>query len=255
MYINKNIHNYKVAVITPYYKEGIEILKQCHQSVLIQDANVTHFMIADGYPNKEVNAWDCTHITLPRAHGDNGNTPRGIGGLLAEAEGYDFIAFLDADNWYQANHLSTLLKLHDETSADVMCSFRVFHRLDGSILPISEDAENTLEHVDTSCFLISKNAFDCLSAWIRMPKKLSPICDRIFYRLLKHRRLHIVYSKLRTVCFRSQYLYHYEIANEQPPQDHKDGSFLYECNSYLKSSTGIKECLDRLGFWPLYENK
>lgn len=246
------MNQFRVAVITPYYKEGIEVLRQCHQSVMAQNVNLTHFFIADGHPNKELDQWDCKHIALPDSHDDNGNTPRGIGSLLAESEGYDFITYLDADNWYHPNHLKSLLVLHEQTAGDVMCSFRTFHRMDGSRMPISEDQENELKHVDTSCYLLAKSAFDCLAAWVRMPKELSPVCDRIFYRLIKHRRLNIVHSKLRTVAFRSQYLYHYEIANEQPPDNFKDGSFLTDCNAYLMSKTGIQQCLDTLDFWPLH---
>jgi glycosyltransferase involved in cell wall biosynthesis len=97
----------KIAVITPYYKESIEFLRQCHKSVINQDIStdhcLTHFFIADGFPNEEVMKWNIKHITLPQAHSDNGNTPRGIGSILADVEGYDFIAYLDADNWFYPN--------------------------------------------------------------------------------------------------------------------------------------------------------
>jgi len=245
------MNQYRVAVITPYYKEDIEVLRQCHQSVINQDVNLTHFFIADGHPNKELNQWDCKHIMLPDSHGDNGNTPRGIGSLLAESEGYDFIAYLDADNWYHPNHLKSLLTLHDETGGDVMCSFRTFHRMDGSILPISEEIENSLKHVDTSCLMISKKAFSCLTAWTKMPKALSPACDRIFYKLLKYHRFDMRHTQLRTVAFRSQYQAHYIGEKELPLHPLKDSAFMEGCSQYLQSVTGIRECLDTLGFWPL----
>ena len=38
----------KIAVITPYYKESIEVLSQCHESVLKQQGDfiARHFMVA-----------------------------------------------------------------------------------------------------------------------------------------------------------------------------------------------------------------
>ena len=99
-----------VAVITPYYREDTEKLRRCHESVLRQTGEVTHFMVADGFPNPEVDRWDVQHVSLGAAHGDNGNTPRGIGALLAFAQGFDAVAFLDADNWFVDNHISSLLK-------------------------------------------------------------------------------------------------------------------------------------------------
>ncbi|MCW9040229.1 MAG: tetratricopeptide repeat protein, partial [Rhodospirillales bacterium] len=44
----------KVAVITPYYGEDLEILKRCHDSVATQTHPCTHFMVADGRPKAEI---------------------------------------------------------------------------------------------------------------------------------------------------------------------------------------------------------
>src|SRR5262245_25755535 len=125
---------YRIAVITPYYKEPTEVLYQCHASVLQQEVPCDHFMVADGFPNPEVANWKVRHVILPTAHADVGNMPRSVGSLLADSEGYDFIAHLDADNWYQPNHVSSLLKLHEETKAPVCCSWRTYQRPDGSML-------------------------------------------------------------------------------------------------------------------------
>ena len=81
-----------VAVITPYYKENNQILRMCHESVLLQAPEVDHILVADGHPNPSVEDWPCRHIILPSSHGENGNTPRGVGALMALAEGYQFVA-------------------------------------------------------------------------------------------------------------------------------------------------------------------
>ena len=96
----------KIAVITPYFKEPLEVLRQCFESVQAQGVRADHFFIADGHPRPELELWGVKHVVLPQAHANNGDTPRGIGGLLAEAEGYDFVAYLDADNWFQPNQIT-----------------------------------------------------------------------------------------------------------------------------------------------------
>ena len=123
---------YRIAVITPYCQEPTEILRQCHDSVLRQQVPCDHVMIADGFPNAEVAGWAVRHVILPVAHADVGNTPHSVGSLLADAEGYDFIAYLDADNWYRPDHLSSLVQLYEVTKAPVCCAWRTFHRPDGS---------------------------------------------------------------------------------------------------------------------------
>ncbi len=60
------------------------------------------FFVSDGFPNLELMKWNIKHISLPQSHTDYGNTPRGIGSLVADIEGYDFIAYLDADNWFHS---------------------------------------------------------------------------------------------------------------------------------------------------------
>ena len=64
--------------------------------------------MADGHPNLSVEDWSCRHMILPSSHGDNGNTPWGVEALMALAEGYQLVAFLDADNWYHEGHIASL---------------------------------------------------------------------------------------------------------------------------------------------------
>lgn len=243
----------RIAVITPYYKESLEVLKECHQSVLNQkvNASIDHFLVSDGFPNFEVSNWKAKHITLPNSHADNGNTPRGVGSILAIAEDYDFVAYLDADNWYHPKHLSSLISLHNQTQAPVCCSMRTFHKQDGSLLNITEPQEDSLLHVDTSCFFIHSSAFKLLNIWHHMPKELGPICDRVFKLAFINARFPIAYSKLRTVAFRSQYRFHYELAGLPLTNNLKYNSELELCYDYLLTQEGISRCIESIGFWPL----
>jgi hypothetical protein len=240
----------KIAVITPYYKESLEVLRQAHESVLEQGLNVDHFLIADGFPRVEVSSWRAQHVILPRANHDNGNTPRGIGSALARSDGYDFIAYLDADNWYHSGHISSLLELHYESEASVICSLRTFHGTDGAPLRVSESDEDNHRHVDTSCFLLYRDCFDSIDIWLKMPKILGPLCDRIFLKALREKRYRFAYSDMRTVAFRSQYAVHYVAAGLEPPHEAKR-DISADALAWVKSIQGITECVNTLGFYPL----
>jgi glycosyltransferase involved in cell wall biosynthesis len=242
---------HRVAVITPYHQEPVEVLARCHQSVRAQGLAVDHLMVADGHPLDCIDEWNVGHVKLHKSHDDNGNTPRGIGSLLASREGYDFIAYLDADNWYHDGHLRSLLELWEQSRSQACSSFRTFHDDAGNDLRIQERDEDELRHVDTSCFLIHRSGFDCLPVWLDMPKILSPICDRVFLAGLLHRKFVISSTGGRTVAFRSQYRAHYLSANLPVPEGAKDADFMAPALNYLASGEGVGRCVEALGFWPL----
>ena len=50
---------HRVAVITPYYKEPLAQLRQCHDSVLAQSEPCLHVLVADGHPRRRINHWQC----------------------------------------------------------------------------------------------------------------------------------------------------------------------------------------------------
>ncbi|MDP9057509.1 MAG: glycosyltransferase [Pseudomonadota bacterium] len=223
-----------IAVVTPYYRESVEILRQCHRSVVDQKAD--HFMIADGFPVDEIDSWDVQHIKLPRAHSDNGNTPRGLGSLLAKSQGYDFIAWLDADNWYHPGHLQSLLALHEQTGSTICSSFRSFHDLAGQPLDVTEADEDALQHIDTSCYLIHRSSFDVVGIWLDMPRELAPICDRVFLAQILRQGRSVQSTGLRSVAFRTQYACHYRAAGLPVPDGAKDASFADAALEYLRAS-------------------
>src|ERR1700688_808152 len=102
----------KVAVVTPYHKETEAVLMRCRDSVSRQTYPCTHIMVADGHAMPVFDRMPgVLHITLPVENADCGNTPRAIGGLLAEAYGFDAVAWLDADNWYDIDHIEKLLSI------------------------------------------------------------------------------------------------------------------------------------------------
>lgn len=242
----------KIAVVTPYHQEPIEWLRQCHESVLAQhDVQADHILVADGFARNEIDSWPTSqHVRLPCAHADNGNTPRAVGSVLARTQGYDFIAYLDADNWFHPEHLTSLLALWQQTGVPVCCAWRTFHRPDGSAMDISEEEESRMVHVDTSAYLIHRRAFEALSVWAAMPKPLAPVCDRVFFKALRHRRYAMAFSQRRTVAFRSLYEQHYQALREVPPPGAKGAEVFKACWDFLASADGISESVEQLGFWP-----
>lgn len=240
----------KIAVITPYYKEPLEVLAQCHRSVLDQGIDADHFIVADGHARGEVHEWKARHVTLPSSHGDAGGTARGIGGMLAASEGYDFVTYLDADNWYHPDHLTSLLDLHGRTSSPVCTAWRTFHRPDGSALGITEPAEDAFQHADTNCFFIHRTAFEVLGVWLRTPKQLATVGDSVFLGAVRHARFSIAPTRQRTVAYRTTHEFHYRLAGEPPPEGAKLMDLVRPAQQWLLTKEGVDESVRQLGFWP-----
>ena len=210
----------KVAVVTPYYKEAPDILRQCHESVGAQTHECTHIMLADGYPNPEVDDWPVEHFIFGASHADNGNTPRMVGALSAARRDYDAIAFLDADNWYYPNHIETMVTLHAQTGAAVCSGSVDIYRPDGSLMfkMYENDGE---KHVDTSAMFLTREAYSTIGIWGFLPKKLAPVSDRIFWQTIVDRGISRAHEPTVTVAFRTQYKAHYEAMGEEPPTGSK----------------------------------
>lgn len=260
----------RVAVITPYYRETAAVLQRAHDSVCRQTlaggsagadlvssspekpspeqgapATVTapgniavqHVLIADGHPQARVDAWNATHLILPHSHGDNGNTPRHVGCVWARDQGYDAVAFLDADNWYDPEHLAGLLALHHNTGAPVVSARRRIWSLDGRLLLAEGEPPDGLGHNDTSTLLVTRAAFPLLDLWQSMPKALTPICDTVFFYAALFRDYAHQYTPAVTVNFQSHYKDHYYRALVPAPDDNRvENSFWTAYGHFIRSS-------------------
>lgn len=207
----------QVGIITPYFRESLDVLRNCHESVRGQTHACVHFLVADGSPRPEVSDWAVQHVILSKSHADGGNTPRAIGSLSAMNQGFDAIAYLDADNWYYPGHVEAMIELHKQTGAAVCTASRTIHRLDGSLMFVDSDDSDGCNHVDTSCFFLTKPAFRLLPIWAMMPTQLGPICDRVIWDLIRSLGLQYAHSPEPTVAFRTQYEIHYQYVGETPP--------------------------------------
>jgi glycosyltransferase involved in cell wall biosynthesis len=212
----------RYAVITPYHREERGMLKRCIDSVERQTVAADHFLVADGFPQDWIDGERVRHLRLDRAHGDNGNTPRGVGALLAAGERYDGIALLDADNWLEPDHVEVCLAAARSTNrglCDLVIARRNFLRPDETIMAVKDEGIDV--HVDTSCFFFLRGSYHTLPIWALMPKKASPVCDRVFYQAIRQRRLIVAVTRRPTVNFHCRYESPYRALGEQPPPDAK----------------------------------
>jgi glycosyltransferase involved in cell wall biosynthesis len=210
----------RFAIVTPYYREERNVLERCIQSVRNQTVPADHFLVSDGCPQDWLDSANVRHIRLGRSHKDAGNTPRGLGALLAVSEGYDGIGLLDADNWYDENHIEECCKAANAIAAspaDLVFAKRRMFLPDGKPVKV----QDPLNHVDTSCYWLLPGSFHLLHYWAIMPAGMGPAGDRIFYRMISEQSLIIRETKEITVNYTSNYETHYRWLGIPPPADAK----------------------------------
>jgi hypothetical protein len=123
--------------------------------------------------------------------------------------------------------------------------------MDGTEMPgVREGDEEQCMHVDTSCYLLHRSAFDVLRVWTTMPRPLSPVCDRVFLAAIREQRLPMAFTRRPTVAFRSQYACHYLAAGLPAPEGAKHDIGVAE-RDWLSSPEGVQETVRALGFYPL----
>ena len=235
----------KLAVITPYHSEPLDVLLRCHRSVADQQYACAHFMIADGFPRPEIDDLAVRHLTLPCSHGDNGNTPRAVGGICAIAEGYDALAYLDADNWYDDHHVATVVGVAEQTGADVVFATRRLRLADGT--PCSFEDRDIVERqtADTSSFVLTRRALALAAHWGLMPAALSPICDRVMFTMIRALGLTVAWTPTPSVTYESRWPTHYVAAGLPPPQDAHDTDW-----DLVEAGYDACTLIERFGFDP-----
>lgn len=212
----------RVAVITPYYNTPDDWLAQCCESVNRQTHPCTHFLIADGVPQSLPADFSGQHIPLPTNIGNYGDTPRAIGSIAAISQGFEAVAYLDSDNWYEPGHIQSLVELQARTGADVCTSARNIFNLDGETLGKCPSSDGT-NFVDTNCLLLNKTAFPLVNVWWMMPPQFHCIGDRVLWYQIVKRRYKTAHLDTCSVAYRSAFKWHYTLFNQVPPEDSKSG--------------------------------
>lgn len=206
----------RYAVVTAYHKEPDELVRRCLRSVAAQQVRCEHFLIADGHPQPWLDEQPVRHIVLDREHNDYGNTPRGVGALLAICEGFDGLCFLDADNWLEPDHVAACITSAASTDdCDFVQSKRTFRRPDASVLPVDDELYD--DFTDTNCLFFLPGSFHMLQHFAIAPKEFAPIGDRIFSRALKHANLRRGEVDHATVNYHCNWASIYISAGEEPP--------------------------------------
>ncbi|MFO1184247.1 MAG: glycosyltransferase family A protein [Bauldia sp.] len=208
------------AIVTAYYKEDEATIRRCITSVAAQGASCEHFLVADGHPQAWLASQAIRHIVLDRAHGDFGNTPRGVGALLAICEGFDGFCFLDADNWLEPSHLADCIAAASSIEdCDLVRTGRTFRRPDGSLLPVAEDRDS--DFTDTNCFFFLPGSYHLTHHFAIAPREFAPIGDRIFSRALKRANLREAAVGHATVNYSCGWASAYHALGETPPDGAK----------------------------------
>ncbi len=148
-------------------------------------------------------------IWLESETGEVGVGPgaNGVHAAAAWLVGTDLICFLSDDDWYEPNHVESLVKLIEENNLDWAYSLRKLVNLEGDI--IAEDNFNSLGHwpcvyddnsylVDNSCFMVKTPLARHYGALWMVPV----IQDRAFLAGLKQAPVSYGTTGLSTVNYR-----------------------------------------------------
>lgn len=207
----------RVAVVTPYHQEPRAWLERCIASVRAQTHACTHLLVADGQAQDWIDAAGARQLRLGTPHADYGNTPRSLGAQLMVAEKFDAIAFLDADNWYEPDHIARCVATAESSAADFVYGDRVFVREDGSRIPFVSPEDQSGQHVDTSCLFLLFGAFHTLPRWLLMPRPMAMAGDRYYVKSLRDEGLREARTGACGVNYLCTWADVYRLVGETPP--------------------------------------
>ena len=205
----------KVTIITPTI--GSEKLLDAIESVSYQTYdNIKHLVVVDGpdYFNKAIRLIkpnDKIQVALsPENTGGQGFYGHRIYAAFPHLINSDFVFFLDEDNWYQTDHVKTLVEFIETNKLDFAYSLRSIHNADKSFAvddncealgkwPIYFTNETDEKHylVDTSSYAFRREFLIQVSqlwhsGWGG---------DRRFFNLIREHAKHDN-SRHRTLCYR-----------------------------------------------------
>jgi glycosyltransferase involved in cell wall biosynthesis len=162
-----------VSVITPV--TGNPLMRQAIESVQNQDyPNIEHLIVIDGQ-EREAAAQAIlqeiefkkpqTHVLcLPYATGKDGFIGHRIYGMSPFLVNGDYLVFLDEDNWFELNHITSLVQLVEEKHLDWAYVLRKIVNPDGSFATYDNCEslgkwkvfQGNYHHIDTNCYFLKK---------------------------------------------------------------------------------------------------
>ena len=125
-----------------------------------------------------------------------------IGSISAIAQGFDALAFLGAEHWFEADHLQRLVELHEQTGTAVCTAARNLVDLEGQLLGRCFEADGQ-KFADINSLFLTRQAFGLIGAWPRIPSALAPIGDRVIWNGIRDAKLSRSHKTKPTVNFRT----------------------------------------------------
>lgn len=214
----------KVAVITPYYNEDLNVLNRCmvsvHQQMLVEHR--IHIIVSDTKSLMDPQAipLPCQLINLNHNHNDAGATPRAIGALSAFSQGYDAVAFLDCDNAYNPYHLNKMIETCKERNSDIVTATRnIYSSFDNMFLYTDIIESNGIDFCDTNCMFLTKRLMPFITYWI-MSRDLSLAGDRVFWKyIVNDKGIKRFHYDQPTVNYYTKWAWHFQHAGKTIPND------------------------------------
>jgi glycosyltransferase involved in cell wall biosynthesis len=190
-----------VTVITP--TTGAPYLRQAIESVKNQTYdNIQHLVVVDGQPKGRVIAREYGHIDmidLPYPTGlDRFNGHRIYGASVYFAKG-DYVCFLDEDNWFEPNHIESLVKTIERGNQWAFSLRRIMDK-EGNYV-CNDDCESLGKwpsvlnendyFCDVGCFFLPKDiAIQTSPIWYRKAREPGvPEVDRFLTHVLRSNNL------------------------------------------------------------------
>lgn len=154
---------------------GNSTLVRAVQSVLSQDYEKVQCLVVVDGPEYECKALEvlgdlASHdsvdvLVLPQNTGKNGYVCHRIYAALPLLVNQEFILYLDDDNWFDINHISSLVELCEREGADWAYSFRSICDESGKLICLDECESlgvwpvwynPSVHHVDTNCYCLRR---------------------------------------------------------------------------------------------------
>jgi len=155
-----------VAVVTS--TQGRSTITKAIQSVKDQTRKATHYVFIHGaqYSDKTIPhlADDTVAVHLPRANGGGGYGMAPVFALAPFAITEDVICYLDDDNWYEPDHIESLVEMIEKHDLGWAYSYRKIVDNEGNFI-CDDNCEslgmqlNSANHylVDNSCYAVRTN--------------------------------------------------------------------------------------------------
>lgn len=132
-----------VTVITPTIGQQ-EFINACDSVYNQTYSNIQHLLVVDGVNylnniirNKNIELSDKNRLTIvcsPENTGSGGFYGHRIYASYPHLINTDYVAFLDEDNWYEPDHIETLVNIIEKEDLDFAYSFRNIYSKDGKFV-------------------------------------------------------------------------------------------------------------------------